>query len=187
MARRLQAQQTVINGWERKWERAPLPMAQHCSDLLTPAPPELGKRAFRRVVVSVLHSWARGRGFIRHAEGAESGPRRPMSDFGSRMGAAMLGQTAPNAVIMSLRWSLTWAKAVYLTVLTDCALSSHRGVRGSCLPSPEAQRDHRSRRSVGALARGRAPRSVISLRQPAVRPGWRGVRRRLLQVLSWPA
>jgi hypothetical protein len=37
------SQQTVIKGWERKWERTPLLMAQHCSDLLTLTPPELGK------------------------------------------------------------------------------------------------------------------------------------------------
>jgi hypothetical protein len=35
-----------------------------------------------------------------------------MSDFGSGMGAAMLGQGASDAVIVSLRRSLTWANAV---------------------------------------------------------------------------
>ena len=35
-----------------------------------------------------------------------------MSDFGSRMGAATLGQAALDAVIVTLRRSLTWANAV---------------------------------------------------------------------------
>jgi hypothetical protein len=35
-----------------------------------------------------------------------------MSDIGSRTGAAMLGQTASDAVIVSLRRPLTWADAV---------------------------------------------------------------------------
>jgi hypothetical protein len=54
----------VGTGWERKWERALLSMAQHRSDLLTPAPPEPCKRGFGQAVVSVLHSWgSRGRRF----------------------------------------------------------------------------------------------------------------------------
>jgi len=54
----------MIMKWERKWERALLPIAQHCSSSLTTATSELGKRRTLQVAVSVLHSWgSRGRGF----------------------------------------------------------------------------------------------------------------------------
>jgi len=43
------------------------------------------------------------------------GPGR-LSDFGSRMGAARLGQAASDTVIVAARRSLTWAKAVTLAV-----------------------------------------------------------------------
>jgi hypothetical protein len=60
---------------------------------------------------------------IRHDGGAAFRPRRSMSDFGSRTGAAMLSQTASDAVILSLSRPLTWANAGTWPVrLTACSI-----------------------------------------------------------------
>ena len=106
----------VMRGWERKWERATLAMAQHCLAPLMRASSELSKHRAVQVVVSVVHSWgSRGRQFIRHAEGmnhsgvsAGSGLAGAVHlarhvRFGSRMGAEIRRQVPPRAVIRGER------------------------------------------------------------------------------------
>ena len=51
-----------------------------------------------------------------HAAALPPGGAGPMPDFGSGMGAARLGQTGSDAVIVTLRRSLTWADAGTLPV-----------------------------------------------------------------------